>query len=180
MWGSEAAGDYTSYEGKALAARIIQNDTYIKESLGLCDWAYPIAYSYSTPDRFGDPQLEAKLFNAVTGIDAGELDAIGERIYNLQRMILLREGRKTPEADYPAEYNFTEPLESMGPNGMLVPGPGESAADMTGNKLDKGKFEAMLKEYYRLRGWDEVTGIPKPGTLLRLGLEDAAEVAAKL
>ena len=171
MWGSEAAGDFSTYEGKALAARTIQNRTYIKESLGLCDWAYPISYSFNTPDHFGDPDIENKLFTAVTGIPAEALDIIGERIYNLQRMILLREGRKTPEADYPMDYNFTEPLQGMMDMPIMVPGAGDSTVDMRGNKLDRQKYLAMLKEYYELRGWDEMTGIPRKETVKKLGLE---------
>ncbi len=170
MWGSEASGDFSSYDGKAIAARSIQNRTYVKESLGLCDWAYPISYSFNTPDHFGDPEIEAKLFSAVTGVDAKVLDEIGERIYNLQRLILLREGRKTPEADYPLDYNFDEPLQVMVGTGIMVPGPGDTAVNTKGNKLDRAKYMAMLKEFYRLRGWDENTGIPKPETLKKLGL----------
>jgi aldehyde:ferredoxin oxidoreductase len=170
MWGSEAAGDFSSYEGKALAAKIIQERTYIKESLGLCDWAYPISYSFNTPDHFGDPDIEAKLFTAVTGVPGKELDIIGERIYNLQRLILLREGRKIPEADYPPDYLFIEPLQGMSNAGMLVPGPGDTAVDMTGNVIDRSKYMTMLKEFYRLRGWDEENGLPKPETLSRLGI----------
>ena len=32
----------------------------------------------------------------------------------------------------------------------------------TGNVLDREKFTHMLKEYYQLRGWDPVTGLPDP------------------
>jgi len=31
-----------------------------------------------------------------------------------------------------------------------------------------------LKEYYRMRGWDEDTGIPGADTLKTLGMEDIA------
>ena len=55
---------------------------------------------------------------------------------------------------------------------MLAPGEGDSVVDMAGNKLDKSKFTEMLKEYYRLRGWDEETGIPTAETLETLGLAD--------
>jgi aldehyde:ferredoxin oxidoreductase len=179
FWGSEAAGDFTSYEGKALAAKIIQNRTYLKEMLGLCDWAYPISYSLSTPDHMGDPDIEAKLCAAIIGIDGEELDRCAERVYNLQRMILLREGRQVPEADYPMEYNFTEPLQSAQVGRMVVPGPGDSAVDMAGNKLDRDKFTAMLKEYYALRGWDEETGLPRAETLAALGMADLMPTLAK-
>ena len=31
---------------------------------------------------------------------------------------------------------------------------------------------AMQKEYYRLRGWDEETGLPRAETLIALGLDE--------
>jgi len=175
FWGSEAAADVTSYEGKALAAKTVQNRTCLKESLGLCDFASPTLYSYNTPDHLGDPELEAKLFNAVTGIDGKELARYGERIFNLQRLILLREGRRVPEADYPSDRNFTEPYPGMphvGNRPMLVPGPGDTAINVIGNVLNREKYTGLLKEYYRLRGWDEETGRPLPETLAALKLDD--------
>jgi len=174
FWGSDEAGDVTSYEGKALAAVKIQNRTYIKESLVLCDFVWPITYSFNTPDHVGDPDLEAKIFTAVTGVAGEKLDRYGERICNLQRAILLREGRKLPEADFPPEYNFTVPLPTTDSFGRptMVPGPGEEVVNAGGNLLDREKFTRILKEYYRLRRWDEETGLPQPETLAALGLDD--------
>lgn len=173
FWGSEAAGDLSSYEGKAMAAYKIQNRTYTKDSLGMCDFAWPITYSFATPNHVGDPDIEANIFTAVTGINREAIDMAAERIANVQRAIMVREGRNLPGDDYPAEFNFTEPL-GAGPRGgkVLVPGPDDKAIDATGKTLDRGKFTAMLKEYYGLRGWDEVTGLPRADTLKRLGLED--------
>jgi len=173
FWGSEASGDFSSYEGKALAAKLIQNRTYTKESLGLCDFGYPITYSLNTPDNVGDPQLATKLYRAVTGRDGDELEQYGERIANLQRLILLREGRRTPEDDYPPEFNFTEPLEDM-PHAPVttVPGPNDKAVSWLGNKLDRNSFITILKEYYNLRGWDTTTGLPKANTLMALSLNN--------
>jgi aldehyde:ferredoxin oxidoreductase len=175
FWGGEEAADVTSYDGKALAAKMIQNRTYLRDSLGLCDFNYPITYSFNTPDHLGDPDLEAKIFTAVTGINGDELDRYAERICNQQRVIMVREGHKVPEADFPPEFNFTEPLESI-PNSDLavVPGPGDEPVPLKGKILDKGKFKAMLREYYRLRGWDEATGLPRPEKLAAPGMEDAA------
>jgi aldehyde:ferredoxin oxidoreductase len=178
FWGSDAAGDLSSYEGKALAAKKIQNRTYIKDSLGLCDFAWPITYSFNTPDYVGDPDLEAKIFTAVTGVASGEIDRYAERIANLQRAILVREGRKLPEADFPPEFNFIEPLQSDSRGQpVMVPGPGETAVDTTGKTLDRGRFISMLEEYYRLRGWDETTGLPRTETLAALGLDDLSPLA---
>jgi aldehyde:ferredoxin oxidoreductase len=175
FWGSDAAADLSSYEGKALAAKLIQNRTYIKDSLGLCDFTWPIAYSIETPDHMGDPDLEAKLFAAVTGEPQSMIQVYAERIFNLQRAILIREGRKVPEADFPLEYNFTEPLQTTARGEpVMVPGPGEETISATGKKLDRDKFTGMLKEYYQLRGWNPETGLPTKDTLIAVGLEDVA------
>jgi aldehyde:ferredoxin oxidoreductase len=109
----------------------------------------------------------------VTGIPAEELATYAERIFNMQRLIRLREGHRVPEDDYPLEFNFTEPL-AFGVHGgkMIMPGPGARPADMTGNVLDRDKFKGMLREYYELRGWDEKTGLPTRETLTKLGMED--------
>ncbi|MFC1495668.1 aldehyde ferredoxin oxidoreductase C-terminal domain-containing protein, partial [Thermodesulfobacteriota bacterium] len=173
FWGSIEAADFSSYDGKALAAVMIQNRNYIEDSLGLCDFAFPLTYSFSKPDGVGDPDLEAKYFTAVTGIDGKEIDSCAERVANLQRAIQLREGRKIPEDDFPPEVNFTTPLDTGGR--MIVPGPGDEPVDMTGNVLDRDKFRGMLREYYYLRGWDENTGWPKTETLSALGLEDISK-----
>jgi aldehyde:ferredoxin oxidoreductase len=171
FWGSEEAADQTTYAGKSMAARNIQNRTYLRDSLGLCDFAWPITYSFSTPDGVGDPELEGKIFTAVTGIPASELPVYAERIFNIQRLILVREGHRIPEDDFPPDFNFTEGL-LVGMHGakMIMPGPGAQPADMAGNKLDREKFIAMLKEYYKLRGWDKETGLPTKETIKKLGL----------
>jgi aldehyde:ferredoxin oxidoreductase len=173
FWGSDEAGTLSSYEGKALAAYKIQNRTYIKDSLGLCDFAWPITYSFATPDHVGDPDLEARIFTAVTGISSDEIPPCAERIANVQRAIMVREGHRVPEDDFPPEFNFTEPIRA-GARGekVMVPGPSNEAADATGNVLDKDKFKDMLKEYYRLRGWDEKKGRPRSDTLRNLGIKD--------
>ena len=177
FWGSEAAGDLSSYDGKALAARNIQNRTYLKDSLGLCDSGWPICYSFNSPDGVGDPELETRLFSAVTGVAGDELVGCAERICTQQRAILLREGRKIPEADYPLEFNFTQPLQTDSHGQpVIVPGPGDEVVSASGKMLDRGKFTSMLKEYYRLRGWDEATGLPQPETLHRLDLDDLIPV----
>jgi aldehyde:ferredoxin oxidoreductase len=173
FWGSEAAGDLSSYDGKAQAAKNIQNRIYLKDSLGLCDFGWPICYSFNSPDGVGDPGLEARLFSAVTGESGEELVDNAERICIQQRAILLREGRKIPEDDYPPEFNFTQPLETDARGQpVMLPGPGDEVVAASGKMLDREKFTNMLKEYYRLRGWDEAAGLPQPETLHRLGLDD--------
>jgi len=175
FWGSVEAADFSAYEGKALAAVKMQNRTYTEDSLGLCDFAWPLTYSFSKEDHVGDPGLEAKLFTAVTGVPGEEIDRCAARIVNMQRAITLREGRNVPQDDYPPEFHFTEPLK--GPMPIMVPGPGDEPVDATGKVLDREKFVAMLKEYYHLRGWDEETGRPKAETLEALGQDDLLAVS---
>ncbi len=182
FWGSDKAWDLTSYEGKALATTLIQDRTLAKDSLVLCDSVWPMMDSFNTPDNVGDPTLESRIFSAVTGIDTDEkgLLAYGERIFNQQRAILLREGWKAKEDDVPAEYNFIEPLEQdmLNPR-LIVPGPTEEPVSIRGNVLDRAKFERMREEYYGLRGWAAETGLQKSETLARLGMTDVAEELAE-
>ena len=181
FWGSEEAGYLTNYDKKALAARILQNRVHLKESLGLCDFGWSITYSFNTPDHVGDPDLEAKLFTAVTGIDGRELDRYADRIFNLQRAIMVREGKRVPEGDYPPEFNFTNPLgtDKHFVDRVFTPGPDGAIIDTTGKMLDRDKYTSMLKEYYEIRGWDQETGIPKTETLAALGLNDLVSVFSK-
>jgi aldehyde:ferredoxin oxidoreductase len=181
FWGSDKAWDLTTYEGKALATVKIQDRTIMKDSLVLCDSVWPMMDSFNTPDHVGDPTLESRLFSAVTGIDTDEagLLAYGERIFNQQRAILLREGWQAKAHDVPAEYNFTDPVESdmLNPN-LIVPGPTEEPLSIKGNVLDRKKFEEMREEFYNLRGWDPETGLQKKETLERLAMADVAEELA--
>ncbi len=177
FWGSAEAADVSSYEGKALAAVKIQDRNYIEDSLGLCDFAWPLAYSFSKPDPVGEPDLEAKIFTTVTGIPSDEIYRCAARIANMQRMIMIREGRKVPADDFPPEVNFTEPLKPTVP--LMVPGPGEKPVNAAGKVLDRDKFTDMLRGYYRLRGWDEETGIPRAETLSALGLNDLVPVSGR-
>jgi len=183
FWGHEKAWDMTTYEGKAIAAVRIQNRTYAKDSLVLCDAAWPMMDSFNTPDNSGDSALESRLFSAVTGIDTDEEDLLryGDRIFNLQRAILLREGWRARDDDVPAEINFTEPVQSdpLNPQ-LIVPGPGAEPATVRGNILDRGKFEEMRREFYLLRGWNPETGLQKRATLEALGLSNVAEELEQL
>ncbi|MBW2177359.1 MAG: hypothetical protein JRH03_10500 [Deltaproteobacteria bacterium] len=178
FWGHEKAWDMTTMEGKAIATIKIQDHTYVKDSLGLCDFGWPIMDSFNTDDNTGDPTLESRLFSAVTGIDTNEeaLDRYGERIFNLQRAILLREGWQALEDDRPKDFNFTEPVvrDVLNPR-LIVPGPTEEPVSVKGNKLDLSQFAEMRKAFYTLRGWDADTGLQEKTRLEALGLSDLAE-----
>ena len=175
LYGSEAAVDFTTYEGKALAAKMIQDRECAKESLILCSYLFPVMFSRQTEDRVGDPSLESKILSAVTGneIDEDGLYRIGERIFNLQRAILAREGHRGREYDRISEYNFTKPLKfDLHNPELLSPGKGDEVVNKRGAVLDRDKFERLKEEYYGLRGWDISTGLQTKAKLGELGLRD--------
>ena len=78
----------------------------------------------------------------------------GERIYNLQRMYLARCGFDRKDDDFPARF-YDEPFQE---------GPSE------GSRLSRQEVSDYLDMYYRVRGWDEKTGLPKPEKLDELEL----------
>ena len=183
FWGSEAAADFSTYEGKALAAKKIQDRQYAKECLILCDYAWPIAHVKNLPDHIGDPTLESQILSAIIGKDIEEeeeLYGIGERVFNLQRAILIREGRSGREADSLPDFTFTMPLQTQTNNPQcLLPAKGEKVITRKNEVLDRDKFENMKSEYYSLRGWDSATGLQTATKLKQLGLQDIAEDLAR-
>jgi aldehyde:ferredoxin oxidoreductase len=177
FWGSEEGADFSTYSGKALAAKTIQDREYAKESLILCDFAWPITDADCSEDHRGDPTLESRLYSPVTGrkTDEAGLNEIGERVFNLQRAILTREGHVGREADQVHEMFYTMPLKEafLNPD-CLVPGPSDEPVSKKGVVFDRKKFESMKTEYFQLRGWDPETGLQTRDKLYQLGLDDIA------
>jgi aldehyde:ferredoxin oxidoreductase len=160
-WGSEEAihplslPSYT--EAVVKAAIIIQNRTCVKNSLILCDWLYPIVISPdASRDFIGDVELTARIVNAVMGTKytEQELQLIGERIFNLERAILLREG--AGEINLPGHlFKHTQRFTGSPP-------------------LDKEKFNYLLTVYFKMRGWD-LKGVPRRDKLMQLGLTEVTK-----
>lgn len=177
FWGSDAAADFTSYEGKALAAKMIQDRQYAKESLVVCDWIYPISDSEQSPDHVGDPSLESQLFSAVTGteVDEAGLYRLGETVFNQQRAALIRDGRRARKDDRLPDDWHDEPLKKGVMDAeCLVPDKDGHPVSRVGSVVDRQEFERMKDEYYALRGWDVATGLQTLGGLEELGLKDVA------
>ena len=167
VWGSDKAVDFSTYEGKAQAAFMIQNRQHAKESLVACDRYLPILDTDQREDHLGDPTFESALFSAVTGREMSEADyyTVGERSFNMQRAICAREGHTGRKDDSLNEFNFTEPVDhSDGVFGMFnpdleLPGKGDEIISRKGQTLDRAEFEKMKDEYYTFRGWDVATGL---------------------
>ncbi|MFO8102449.1 MAG: aldehyde ferredoxin oxidoreductase N-terminal domain-containing protein [Dehalococcoidia bacterium] len=177
FWGGEAAMDFNSYEGKALAAKMIQDRQYAKECLILCDYIWPLIDLPNTEDHVGDPTLESKLLSAVTGneVDEEGLRRIGERVFNLQRAILVREGRGGREGDILSDLSYDVPLNYDISNPQcLVPGRDGEVVSRKGEVVDPARFEQMKDEYYQLRGWDVTTGLQRKAQLEELDMGDVA------
>lgn len=177
FWGGPAAADFSTYDGKALAAKKIQDRAYTKESLILCDFLWPIIWVRFAENHAGDPNMEGRVLSAITGkkTDAAELNKIGERIYNLQRAILLRQGRGGRQADKLMDYLHEEPLQDVFFNpDCLIPGQNGEIVSRKGARIDRSDFEKLKGEYYELRGWDVESGLPREAGLNELGLDDIA------
>jgi len=176
-WGGAAAADFTSYEGKALAAKKIQDRTYAKESLILCDFLWPVIWVRFAEDHTGDPTMESQVLSAITGkeIDEVGLNRIGERIFNLQRAILLRQGWGGRRGDRLLDYLHEEPLQNVFFNpDCIVPGRNGEIVSRKGKKIEREDFENLKSEYYELRGWDVESGLPTESKFQELELGDVA------
>jgi aldehyde:ferredoxin oxidoreductase len=178
-WGSELAVDFSTYKGKALAAKRIQDRQCARESLILCD----IAINWTTAARdteghVGAPALDSQMLSAVTGreIDEESLYEIGERVFNQQRAILVREGHRGRDSDRLEETYHTRPLKFVALNdGVLAPGQGGKVISRRGAVVERDAFEALKDEYYELRGWDVRSGLQTKAKLVEVGLSDIVD-----
>ncbi|AIF70109.1 aldehyde ferredoxin oxidoreductase [Palaeococcus pacificus DY20341] len=109
-----------------------------------------------------------KLLEAITGVKYtwDDLYKAADRVYALIRAYWIREfnGEWDRKKDYPPKRWFIEGLKSGKYKGM---------------HLEEDKYDALLSEYYKLRGWDE-RGIPKKETLKELSLEDVVPELEKV
>ncbi len=122
----------------------IQNFSRVTDSLVTCKFLeYSVGYDHL-----------ARILSAATGIDytVSSLQTIGERIWNLERLYNIREGIDGAQDTLPLRF-LEEPLKEGPSSGRVV------------------DLEKMMGDYYQTRGWDE-EGVPTPGKLEELGLED--------
>lgn len=175
FWGNELGSDYSTYEFKPQVAKIAQDRITANDCGIFCLYMFPLYHSPSTEDYVGDPAIETQFFAALTGRDIDEegFYRIGERVFNLQRAIMAREGHRGRGSDVLPEYMHTQPLtyEVVNEN-CLIPGKGGEIISRRGEVLERDKFEAMKDEYYALRGWDVATGLQTKTKLEELDLQD--------
>ena len=130
-----------------------------------------------TADHVGDSSLESQVFSTITGreMDEDGLNTAGERIYNLQRAILVRQGWNGRKDDRLMDYLHEQPLQGGHPDPeCLVPGRNGEVVSIKGTVLKREDFEKMKSEYYTLRGWDVESGLQTVSRLEELQLGDIA------
>jgi aldehyde:ferredoxin oxidoreductase len=182
FWGSDRAADFSTHDGKAVAAKMIQDREYAKDCLVLCSFLWPVLDIANSDDHAGDPTLESQFLSAVTGreISEQELYRTGERVFNLQRAILVREGHRGKDEDQLPETWYTKPLRGDPTNPeCLVPGKNGEALSRKGAVVDRAEFERTRNQYYCLRGWDPETGLQSKARLEELGLVDVADALSQ-
>lgn len=151
IYGGPISSQFSSYSGKGRMVWWHELFNAVSDSLGYCRFLTV----FSSPHAPSYRQF-SRLIRLATGlpITPKELKTIGERIYTLERMMLLQEGISRKEDTLPKRY-FEEPIPE---------GPAQ------GEVILKEEFDRMLDENYRLHGWDE-NGVPRKETLKRLGLD---------
>jgi len=177
FWGDPRAADMTTLDGKAEAAVRIQDRQLAKESIGVCDWMFPIIDIPCGPDHVGDPSFESRILSAVLGVDYSEDDLrrVGERVFNLQRAILLREGHRARLDDFlPDEWHDRAIETHVADPDLLAPGPGGAVVSQLGRRVELWDYLRLRDEYYELRGWDVATGLQSESGLRQLDLSDVA------
>ena len=162
FWGGAEAGDMTTLKGKALAAKKIQDRQIAKECAGFCDWMFPIIDIPAGEKHVGDPAIESRILSAAFNreITEDEYYRFGERTFNLQRAIMLREGHRARTDDYlPPEWHERALETHVADPECLVPGKNGAIVSQIGRKADRDAFESIRDEYYEYRGWDVITGL---------------------
>jgi aldehyde:ferredoxin oxidoreductase len=144
------SGEYDRFalKGKGRLIKSIQDTRAYIDSLGICTVVRRALGFTDKPNP--------TILNLVTGLDfTDKLMDIGERIYNLERLILTREGIRRKDDMLPPRIM----------NEKLPEGPAK------GHALTKEMYEVELDEYYEARGWDE-EGLPAHKKIENLCLID--------
>jgi len=150
LFGLASIGDKYSYENKERLVVFFERMHTLSNSLGICYFMH----GFSAADMLL-PEDYARLVSTATArsVDATELMQWGERIFNLEKCFNVLHTNWTREDDMPPDRFVSRALDGR-------------------FKIDKHEWEVMLDRYYRLHGWDESTGKPKPETLDHLGMPE--------
>lgn len=146
MFGVPEATMRLAHKGKGKLVRYFENWCAIVDSLEVCK-------NLAENMELLPFKRAAEITEAATGLPFTEksLFEIGERIVNLERAYIVREGVRRRDDNLPKRF-LKEPLPNGNSKGMIF------------------EIEPMLDEYYAEREWDLKTGIPKVKKLRKIGL----------
>lgn len=145
-------------------------------ALGICSTAFNWLY-----DPIRDMPWLSEAYSAATGfeITPHELLRAGERIFNLEKLLNVREGFTREDDRIPSVYlrNTKTPLQvgEMDWFGRRLT-KDRYLTDWFGKRLTKEDLEGMLDSYYEERGWDIKKGVPTIKRLIELGLGEFAGI----
>ena len=150
VYGGPVSNRLSSYSGKGRMVWWHELMNAVADALGVCRFQTV----FSSPHALNYSHF-SKLIAHVTGLALApkEIKTIGERIYTLERLMLVRDGISRRDDTVPKRY-FDEPVPE---------GPAK------GEVISRKEFDGMLDEYYKLHGWDK-NGVPRKNTLTKLGL----------
>ena len=142
--------DRFEIRGKHEYIRDFQNTLAVVDSMIMCKFGSRYGY-------LDDPTIIAHALTVVTGYEYSgeEILKIGDRIWNMERLYLLREGYTSKDDTLPERF-FTEPVDV---------GNGQKRA------IDREEFHQAIRDWYLARGWDE-NGRPTREKLEELGLDE--------
>ena len=142
--------DPLTTENKAALIKRFEDAFAIIDAAGLCVFL-SVRYLFE-PDVNLWPRRLTQIMNHATGAgyDEESLLLAGERIFNLEKLFLLKAGFSKNDDTLPPRM-LNEPMNAGPAEGQVV------------------ELEEMLTEFYALRGWDE-NGVPKHEKLSELGL----------
>jgi aldehyde:ferredoxin oxidoreductase len=137
------------HKGKGLLVKHFEEMAAISDATGVCKNTYNNMEVLNWDET-------AELLHAAIGweFDGEEVRMIGERIVNLERLFIAREGITRKDDTLPKRF-LKEPLP-------------EGSGTSVGAVID---LEPMLDEYYRARGWDIASGLPTAEKLAQLELD---------
>ena len=176
-WGDESAvdqiGDYTptnTYKMKRLQWVIAR--TELHNMLGLCSWMAPWEYCPDEKNQYvGDPNMEAKIFSAVTGVNktGDDLDKDGIRAWMLQRVYTMRQlgsSNMRKDHDLVPGWIYTDPKDRKPFTKGTV-------------RMDPDDINKSFDIFFEQVGCDKKTGVPTTDTLKAYRLDFVIPVLQK-
>ena len=176
-WGDESAvdqiGDYTptnAYKMKRLQWVIAR--TELHNMLGLCSWMAPWEYCPDEKNQYvGDPNMEAKIFSAVTGVNktGDDLDKDGIRAWMLQRVYTMRQlssSNMRKDHDLVPGWIYTDPKDRKPFTKGTV-------------RMDPDDINKSFDIFFEQIGCDKETGVPTTDTLKAYRLDFVIPVLQK-